>query len=57
MNISEGPILSDIWKVLEKEVLNGSVDNERNKLLFAVKRIYTNLVVKKEELNEREASN
>ena len=57
LNIKEDPILSDIWKVLEKEVLNGSVDNERNKLLFAVKRIYTNLVVKKEELNEREASN
>ena len=57
LNIKEDPILSDIWKELEKEVLNGSVDNERNKLLFAVKRIYTSLVVKKEELNEREASN
>ena len=57
LNIKEDPILSDIWKELEKEVLNGSVDNERNKLLFSVKRIYTSLVVKKEELNEREASN
>ena len=57
LNIKEDPILSEIWKELEKEVLNGSVDNERNKLLFAVKRIYTSLVVKKEELNEREASN
>ena len=57
LNIKEDPILSDIWKDLEKEVLNGSVDNERNKLLFSVKRIYTSLVVKKEELNEREASN
>ncbi len=57
LNIKEDPILSEIWKELEKEVLNGSVDNERNKLLFSVKRIYTSLVVKKEELNEREASN
>ena len=57
LNISEGPILSDIWKELEREVLNGDVDNERNELLFAVKKIYTSLVVKEEELNERETSN
>ena len=56
LNISEGPILSKIWEKLEKDIIDLKVINDEKELILDVKKIYTNLVLKKEEINETKAS-
>ncbi len=56
LDIKEGPVLSEIWKELEKDVIDLKVVNEKKELISDVKKIYTNLVLKKEEINEAKAS-
>ena len=56
LNINEGPILSKIWEKLEKDIIDLKVINDEKELILDVKKIYTNLVLKKEEINETKAS-
>lgn len=56
LDIKEGPDLSRIWKELERDVIDLKVTNDEKELLLDVKKIYTKLVLKKEEINETKAS-
>lgn len=50
LKIEEGPILSKLWKLIEKAILKLEISNEKEQLLLFAKSIYTKIL--EEESNE-----
>lgn len=57
LNIEDGPIISKLWKELEKGILNQQVKNDKEELLKFAKKIYTSINLEKEEYDETKATN
>ncbi len=57
LNIEDGPIISKLWKELEKGILNQQVNNDKEELLKFAKKIYTSINLEKEEYDETKATN
>mgnify|MGYP002551785297 FL=1 len=56
LNIEDGPIISKLWKKLEKGILNQQVNNDKEELLKFAKKIYTSINLEKEEYDETKAA-
>lgn len=56
LNIEDGPIISKLWKELEKGILNQQVNNDKEELLKFAKKIYTSINLEKEEYDETKAT-
>ena len=56
LQIDDGPIISELWKKIEKAILNLEVVNDKSKLLEFAKTLYTNINLSEEDSNEAEAA-
>lgn len=54
LQIDDGPIISELWKKIEKAILNLEVVNDKSKLLEFAKTLYTNINLSEEDSNEAE---
>ena len=56
LQIDDGPIISELWKKIEKAILNLEVINDKSKLLEFARMLYTNINLSEEDSNEAEAA-
>ncbi len=56
LQIDDGPIISELWKKIEKAILNLEVVNDKSKLLGFARMLYTNINLSEEDSNEAEAA-
>ena len=56
LQIDDGPIISELWKKIEKAILNLEVINDKSKLLGFARMLYTNINLSEEDSNEAEAA-
>ena len=56
LQIDDGPIISELWKKIEKAILNLEVFNDKSKLLGFARMLYTNINLSEEDSNEAEAA-
>ena len=56
LQIDDGPIISELWKKIEKAILNLEVFNDKSKLLEFARMLYTNINLSEEDSNEAEAA-
>ena len=56
LQIDDGPIISELWKKIEKAILNLEVFNDKSKLLGFARMLYTNINLSEEDGNEAEAA-
>ena len=56
LKIEDGPIISELWRRIEKAILNLEVINDKSKLLEFAKMLYTSINFSEEDANEAEAA-
>ena len=56
LQIDDGPMISELWKKIEKAILNLEVVNDKSKLLGFARMLYTNINLSEEDSNEAEAA-